>query len=108
MAVQIGFPRWDTIRRMCGRGEWRASAAAGRWLSGVPGRVQFFCARTVIAGAAVATGPGTRLVVEALTTLPGSHRHRPPSKTALQRAPRSASADQSQLDQLPHTPLPWT
>jgi hypothetical protein len=40
MAVQIGFPRWDTIRRMYGRGEWRASAAAGRWLSGVPGRVQ--------------------------------------------------------------------
>ena len=40
MAVQIGFPGWDTIRRMYGRGEWRASAAAGRWLSGVPGRVQ--------------------------------------------------------------------
>jgi hypothetical protein len=28
------------IRRMYGRGEWRALPAAGRWLSGVPGRVQ--------------------------------------------------------------------
>jgi hypothetical protein len=28
MAVQIGFPRWDSIRRMSGRGV-QASAAAG-------------------------------------------------------------------------------
>jgi hypothetical protein len=32
--------RWDTIRRMCGRGEWRASATAGWWLISVRGRVQ--------------------------------------------------------------------
>src|ERR1039457_6989358 len=34
--VQVGFPGWDTIRRMYDRGEWRALAAAGRWLSGAP------------------------------------------------------------------------
>ncbi len=34
-----GFPRWDSIRRTSGRGV-RASAAAGRWLSSVPGGVQ--------------------------------------------------------------------
>ena len=32
--------RWDTIRRMSGRGSGRACAAAGRWLRGVPGRLQ--------------------------------------------------------------------
>jgi hypothetical protein len=39
MAVQIGFSRCDSTRRMSGRGV-RPSAAAGRRLTDVAGRVQ--------------------------------------------------------------------
>jgi hypothetical protein len=41
MPVQLGSPRVGSIRHMsCPAGGVRTSAAAGRWLSGVPGRVQ--------------------------------------------------------------------